>query len=258
MNIDFPFILTIAVLLSGIISLLDILFLTKRRLAKGQAKPGKIVEYSRSFFPVLLLVLVIRSFIVQPFRVPTGSLEPTVMPGDFIAVNQFAYGLRLPVINTKIVSISEPKTGQIAVFRWPIDTSVDFVKRVIGVPGDHIQYKNKVLYINGKEAIQSYVGFGTDYEPAPEGNIPVQQYMEDLNGVKHLININPNAPAIDFDITVPAGEYFMMGDNRDDSADSRAWGYVPERNLIGKGFFIWMNWDSQTHRINWHRIGTVL
>lgn len=256
MNIDFPLILTVAVLLSGFISLLDILFFSKRRLAKGQVKPGKIVEYSRSFFPVLLLVLVIRSFIVQPFRVPTGSLEPTIAPGDFIAVNQFAYGLRLPVTNTKIVNIGEPKTGQVAVFRWPQDTSIDFVKRVIGVPGDHIEYKNKVLYVNGKQATQTYIGPAIDSEP--EGDIPVQQYTEDLNGVKHLININPNAPTIDFDITVPAGEYFMMGDNRDDSADSRMWGYVPEANLIGKGFIVWMNWNSQTHRVNWQRIGTVL
>lgn len=253
---NFPLILTIAVLLTGLGCLLDILFFKKARDKKHKKQP-LWAEYSRSFFPVLLIVLIIRSFIVQPYRVPTGSLEPTVLPGDLVAVNQFAYGLRLPVLNTKIVSIGEPKRGDIVVFRWPVDPSVDFIKRVIGLPGDHVVYKNKVLYVNGEEIKQTAVGTGTDYEPG--NDMPVNQYQEVLNGVKYTININPQVMRNDdFDITVPAGQYFMMGDNRDNSDDSRSWGFVPEQNLIGKGFLVWMSWDSETHHIRWNRIGTVI
>ncbi|NNM58223.1 MAG: signal peptidase I [Legionellales bacterium] len=255
MNVDFPLILTIAVLVTGFIALCDILFFAKKRPAKR--KPNFLIEYSRSLFPVLFIVLVIRSFIVQPFRVPTGSLEPTVMPGDFIAVNQFAYGLRLPVLNTKIIPIGEPKRGDIVVFRWPVDPRIDFVKRVVGLPGDHVVYRDKVLYINEKEATQTLVGQNVDVEPT--GNISVQEYEEDLNGVKHDIFINPNGGEMqDVDVIVPAGHYFMMGDNRDSSADSREWGFVPEENLIGKGFFIWMSWNSENHKVQWKRIGTVI
>jgi signal peptidase I len=255
---DFPLLLTSLVFLTGIIWLTDILFFKKRRLqANPKAVEPKIVEYAHAFFPVLLLVLVVRSFIVQPYRVPTGSLEPTILPGDFVAVNQFAYGLRLPVLNTKIFSIGEPKIGEIAIFRWPVNPKVDFIKRVVGTPGDHVVYQNKVLYINGKMAKLTPKGDAIDYEP--EGDLNVQRYTEDLAGVKHDILINPEGGETgDFDITVPKGYYFMMGDNRDDSADSREWGFVPEENLIGKGFLIWMNWDSETHRIHWHRIGTVI
>lgn len=255
---NFPLLLTIAVFASGIIWLIDILFFKKQRLAKNpQAKEPTLVEYAHSFFPVLLIVLLIRSFLVQPYRVPTGSLEPTVLPGDFLAVNQFAYGLRLPVTNTKFISIGEPKRGEIAVFRWPVDPSVDFIKRVAGVPGDHIVYKDKILYINGQQATQTLIGDATDYEP--EGNIAVREYSENLAGVEHKILINPvGGETDDIDVTIPPGYYFMMGDNRDDSADSRAWGLVPEKNLIGKAFVVWMSWDSQTHRIRWNRIGTVI
>lgn len=255
---NFPLLLTSLVFVSGLIWLIDLLFLKKRRVAKNpRAKEPKLIEYARSFFPVLLLVLVIRSFIVQPYRVPTGSLEPTILPGDLVAVNQFAYGLHLPVINKKIINVGEPKIGDIAVFHWPVNPNVDFIKRVVGVPGDHVIYKDKVLYINGKQAKQTLKGDAIDYEDT--GNLNVKKYVEDLNGVKHGILINPYGGQIgNFDVVVPKGYYFMMGDNRDDSADSRDWGFVPESNLIGKGFLIWMSWDSQKHRIRWKRIGTVL
>lgn len=256
MSMNFPLILTLITLFTGFIALLDVLFFAKQRKQKNIEKPNVIIEYSKSFFPVFLLVLVIRSFIVQPFHVPTGSLEPTVLPGELLAVNQFDYGLRLPVVNTKVVKIGEPKVGDVVVFRWPTDTRIDFVKRVVGVPGDHIVYKDKVLYVNDKEAKQTLMGEGVDIEPT--GNLNVQKYEEDLNGVKHDIFINPQRPGEDFDITVPADTYFMMGDNRDNSNDSRYWGPVPESNLIGKAFFIWMSWDSQTHSIRWKRIGTTL
>lgn len=240
-NIDFPLILTCLVLLTGLVSLLDILFFAHRRKRTG-GKQSLFVEYNRSFFPVLLLVLIIRSFIVQPYRVPTGSLEPTILPGDFIGVSQYAYGLRLPVLKTKIVKIAEPRIGQITLFYWPADPAVVFVKRVIGVPGDHIQYKSKILYINGKKATQRYLGEGYDEEP--EADIPVEKRLEDLNGVKHEILVRAIGGEIDdFDIVVPKGNYFMMGDNRDNSDDSRMWGFVPEENLIGRAFGILISWN---------------
>ncbi len=272
MNINFELILTVAVLITGMIWLLDVLFLASRRKRKVAAAAAAnvseeqlqklgtmslIVEYSRSFFPILLIVLLIRSFLVQPFRVPTGSLEPTVMPGDFIAVNQYAYGLRLPVLHTKALKVGEPKVGDIVVFRWPPNPSIDYVKRVIGVPGDHVVYKNKVLYINGKKAPQTLIGDAFDIEP--QTPVPVLEKQEDLMGVKHMIFVRPNYnESGDFSVVVPKGEYFMMGDNRDNSSDSRFWGFVPEHNIIGKAFLVWMSWDSHDKSVRWKRIGTVI
>lgn len=255
-TIDFPFVLTAVVLLSGFISLLDVLFLARKRRASG-AKQSLLVEYSRSFFPVLLIVLLIRSFIVQPYRVPTGSLEPTVLPGDFIVVNQFAYGLRLPVLNTKIVNVGEPKTGDIALFRYPIDPRIVYVKRVIGVPGDHIVYKNKTLTINGKVIEQKDLGMDLDQEYAMPYAVKVKQEM--LPTVTHKIFVHDEiGTAQDTDVIVPPRHYFMMGDNRDNSDDSRHWGFVPEENLVGKAFATWMSWDSQNNSIRWIRIGKTV
>lgn len=249
---DFPLILTLTVILSGLIVLADVCWLAKKRKAKGQAKASSVIESARSFFPVLLLVLVIRSFIAQPFHVPTGSLEPTVLPGDFVFTNQFIYGLRLPVINTKIVPITEPKRGDIVVLRWPVDPQVDFVKRVIGLPGDHIIYKNKQLIINGIPATLTPIGPAIDEEPGE--NITVMQYQEDLLGVKHDILINPYSQGTgDLDVTVPPNHYFMMGDNRDNSDDSRTWGFVPEANIVGKAEFIIISFNPQTHHFRWDR-----
>ncbi len=257
-HIDFPFILTAFVLLTGLIALADILFFAKKRVGAGQAKMPYIIEFSRSFFPALLLVWIVRSFIIQPYRVPTGSLEPTVLPGDFIAVKQFSYGLRFPVLNTTIAKIGEPQRGDIALFHWPVDTSKLFVKRVIGIPGDHIVYKNKILTINGKEMMQTYVGKAEDIEQ--DGIISqVEQKTENLDGVKHAIFVKPDIfDQLDIDVIVPQHHYFMMGDNRDDSDDSRSWGFVPDSYLVGKAFGIWMSWNSIDHRIRWHRIGKAL
>lgn len=254
--------LTLLVIFTGVIGLIEWIFYHRTRKKEGD-KPGLVIEYACSFFFVLLLVWVIRSYIVQPYRVPTGSLEPTVLPGDFIAVNQFAYGLRFPIFNLKFFNVDEPKTGQIALVYYPLNPDVIFVKRVIGTPGDHIVYKDKVLYINGKEMKQTDVGPSVDVEPAIDGNpeerIIVEVKEEDLNGVKHKILINPNRnPTGDMSTTVPSDMYFMMGDNRDNSDDSRSWGFVPEQNLIGKAFLIWMSWDPIKHRVRWNRIGTVL
>lgn len=257
MNIDFPLILVCLVAISGFIWLVDKLFFEKSRKEAGRKEPWW-VDYSRSFFPIFLAVLLIRSFIIQPFRVPTGSLEPSVQPGDFIAVNQFAYGLRLPVLNTKIKSIGEPKRGDVVVFRYPADPSVDFVKRVIGLPGDHIVYRNRVLYINGEEMPQHYLRDGDGFDP-PNFTANVNIYLEDLQTRKHLIQLNPSRfYATNYDLIVPPKHYFVMGDNRDDSEDSRYWGFLPEENLIGKAFLVWMSWDPKKHWFDFSRIGTRL
>jgi len=259
MTFDFPLILLVLTVFTGVITVVDLVFavFTKRSLKSTSVT----VEYARSFFPVLLLVLLIRSFAFQPYRVPTGSLEPTIMPGDFILVNQYDYGLRLPVWHTKFYKTGEPKVGQIGLFRFPVNPKVTFVKRVIGVPGDHISYINKVLYINGKKQPQVFIKEASD-EEGPF-NIKVKLYEETLNGVKHDILVNPERPTLDFyNIVVPKGEYFMMGDNRDDSEDSRYWGFVPENDFIGKALFVWFSWnshtDSITKKIRWDRIGTSL
>ncbi len=249
---NFALCLVILSLVSGVIYLLDVLFWAKKR-KHGEA-PNRLIEYSRSFFPVFMIVLLLRSFIIEPFRIPSGSLEPTLLVGDFLAVNKFSYGLRLPVWEKKIISISHPKTGEIVVFRWPPDPSYDYIKRVIGVPGDKIAYHNKILTINGVEVKQTFVGYTTDES---SGNA-VAQYRENLNGVEHNLFTRPDVAAVDFKVTVPAGQYFMMGDNRDDSADSRFWGFVDDKYLRGKAFLIWMSWNGKTDMVRWDRIGHLI
>lgn len=249
---NFALILVILTVVSGLIYLLDLLFLSKRR-APGQV-PGKIVEYARSFFPVFFFVLLLRSFLIEPFRIPSGSLEPTLNVGDFVAVNKFAYGLRLPVLEDKVISIGNPKTGDIAVFRWPPDPAYDYIKRVIGVPGDKVAYHNKVLTINGKEMKQTFVEYTIDESSGK----PVAKYSEDLNGVVHDIYIRAEVPAEDFDVVVPEGQYFMMGDNRDDSADSRFWGFTEDSYLRGKAFIVWMSWNSKNYSLRWSKIGRFI
>lgn len=259
MIFDFLNILSLVTIFAGVICLVDIIW---RRIKKEpqdeKAKHPLIIEYARSFFPILLIVLLIRSLLFQPYRVPTGSLEPTVMPGDMILVNQYDYGLRIPIWNKKFVSIGEPKRGQIALFRWPVNPPVTFVKRVIGVPGDHVSYLNKVLYINGKKMSQKFIK--NTLEIGDNGQTwKAKEYEENLDGVKHLIIRRPDRSSQNFkDLVVPKGKYLMMGDNRDDSDDSRSWGFVPMHNFIGRAILIWMSWDSQKHRIRWDRIGDRL
>lgn len=249
---NFALILVVLSAITGLVYLLDILFFKRKR--SPQQQPSKIIEYSRSFFPVFIIVLLLRSFLFEPFRIPSGSLEPTLLVGDFLVVNKFSYGLRLPVIEKKIVPIANPKTGEIAVFRWPPNPSFDYIKRVIGVPGDHVVYHNKVLTINGKKMKQTFVEYTTD----ESSGRAVAQYRENLNGVKHDIFIRPDAEAVDIDVTVPAGNYFMMGDNRDDSADSRFWGFVPDANMRGKAILVWMSWNGKTDMIRWKKLGTII
>lgn len=262
MNFNFELILFYAVVISGVITLFDSLFLAKKRKFAHQAsiqggqdiKLPIIIDYARSFFPVLVIVFLLRSFLYEPFRIPSSSLEPTLLIGDFIVVNKFDYGIRLPVAHKKLFQMSEPQRGDIVVFRWPPNPSLNFIKRIIGVPGDHIQYINKVLFVNGQE-IKQDTGVPATRKDEKGETVDVVLKQEDLLGIKHAIYQNPSQPAYDFkEIIVPTGMYFAMGDNRDDSADSRYWGFVPEKNIVGKAVLIWMSWDSIKDNIRWHRL----
>ncbi|MEE9344730.1 MAG: signal peptidase I [Methylococcales bacterium] len=257
MDYDFSFFLAASTFVTGLIWLLYSLYLKRHPEKQDQPDPI-IVEYAKSFFPVILIVFLLRSFLVEPFRIPSGSMMPTLLVGDFILVNKFKYGIRLPVLNQKIIEIDKPERGDIVVFRYPPNPHVDYIKRLIGVPGDRITYRNKQLYVNGKAIPRSFVatyqgiGGGTNMTGS-------QNHIEDLTGVKHHILRVPQQPGVNRDFVVPAKHFFMMGDNRDNSYDSRFWGMVPEENLVGKAFFIWMNfdWDTAT-KFGFNRVGTVL
>lgn len=257
MNFNFELILFYATLLCGIIALIDILFFAKKRRLT-QKKMPLIFDYARSFFPVLLAVFLLRSFLFEPFRIPSGSLKPTLDIGDFILVNKFEYGIRLPVIHKKIYARGEPKRGDIFVFRWPANPSIDFIKRVVGLPGDRISYIDRVLVVNDQKIPQTFINDGTDHDD--EGNSwKVTLKKEDLLGVEHMIYQSPEKQSVDFhDIVVPEGMYFVMGDNRDESADSRFWGFVPEENIVGKASLVWMSWNSDKHNVRWDRLGKVI
>lgn len=258
-HFDFAVLLALLSLITGIGWLFDKLWLAQRRRAlvgEGVDKPSWPIEFCRSFFPVIFAVLVLRSFIAEPFRIPSGSMIPTLLVGDFILVNKFAYGLRDPVFHHKFVDNGEPKRGDVVVFRWPRDPSTDFIKRIVGLPGDQIAYRDKTLYINGTMAALKADGVYTAPALPPPGT--AYRLEEDLLGAPHHIIVDPNRPADDFEFTVPEGQYFAMGDNRDGSYDSRGWGTVPERNLVGRAFFIWMSWDGANSRPFLSRIGTVI
>lgn len=248
---NFALCLLIAIVVTGIICLIDILWFKKKR--KASQAPNWLIKESYSFFPILVIVLVLRSFLIEPFRIPSSSLEPTLQIGDFVAVNKFIYGIRLPVIEKKILSVSQPKQGDIVVFRWPPNPKFDYIKRVIGVPGDTVSYQNKILSINGKPVTlhASALSFNKD-----DNNI--KEYIEELPGATHHIYQRQNIEPFDFKIKVPNGHYLVMGDNRDDSADSRYWGFVSDEFLRGKAVLIWMSWDSQNYRIRFNRIGKVI
>jgi signal peptidase I len=252
MDINFPLILVCAVAVTGIIVLIDKLFLRAKR--KPETKEPAWVDFSRSFFPVLLLVLVLRSFLLEPFKIPSSSMVPTLQVGDFILVNKYTYGLRLPVINTKILSINEPKRGDVMVFFPPNDKRY-FIKRVIGVPGDEIRYIDRVVYINGEAMKQELIG------ALPPENPAAFLLKEDLGtGVIHLMQkrLTPSDLVLPYGYRVPEGHYFMMGDNRDNSSDSRVWGAVPEDRIVGKAFAVWMHWDTFWSLPKFDRIGKII
>lgn len=258
---DFSVILAIGTLACALIWIIDVLCFKKKRLANA-AQPTdvtepKIVEYAKSFLPILLIVFFLRSFLVEPFRIPSGSMKPTLLTGDFILVNKYTYGLRMPLLGTKFVKKGEPKRGDVMVFRYPKDTSIDFIKRVVALPGDKVTYKDKKLYINDQlmpQDFQEMVLDTNDYGFAQS----LKRFTEKLNSVDHSIYIDENRPDQSVEVTVPEGHYFVMGDNRDNSDDSRKWGMVPDELIIGKAFYVWMSWDTSSKDIRWKRIGKVI
>jgi signal peptidase I len=289
---NFALILFVAMVVTGIIWCLDVFYLAKKRraaadaaLAEYDARTAKLtadgikvdntanraaieaaqlrqptwIEYSGSFFPVIALVFVLRSFLWEPFKIPSSSMVPTLLVGDFILVNKYAYGIRLPIINKKIIQIDDPQRGDVMVFKYPKDLGQDYIKRVVGVPGDKITYENKRLTVNGKPvqytALDEYLD---DQHPVYH-----KQFVEHLTATPHRILNTEGKPGFDlgsvenfphrdacvysydkFTCIVPEGNYFMMGDNRDNSADSRYWGFVPDRNIVGKAVFVWMNFGN--------------
>ncbi len=260
-HFDLELVLVIGTLLTGVIWLIDKYYWRPRREAaddeKGESAEPWYVEYARSFFPVLLVVLVLRSFIVEPFRIPSGSMIPTLMVGDFILVNKYAYGIRLPVVHTKIIDVGEPKRGDVVVFRYPRNPDLDYIKRVIGLPGDHISYRNKRLVINGEVIPKKYLH---PYEARDEYFSEHDEvYLEKLGDVEHkVLNNKSRTRSAGGEYVVPDGHYFVMGDNRDNSNDSRFWGFVPEENLVGRAMVIWMHWNFTRSRVDFERIGTVI
>ncbi len=255
-HLDFATLLTLLTAFTGAVWALDKWTLGPRRRAAlppgTPDKPGAAVDFCRSFFPVILAVLLLRSFLAEPFRIPSGSMIPTLAVGDFILVNKYTYGLRDPVFHRKFLPVGLPQRGDVVVFRYPRDPTKDFIKRVIGVPGDRIVYRNKQLTVNGKTMPQSTDGV---YTSSGSTHGVLFRMEEQLGPVQHRILVNPARPAEDFEFKVPEGRYFMMGDNRDGSDDSRSWGTVPEQNLVGKAFFIWMSWNSERFLPEFSRIG---
>jgi len=283
MSWDFARILFVLLVLTGVVWFADVLVLRKRRRANAQAardalalslsapesaqaqqqaydkalRPAWWVEYGVSFFPVILLVFVLRSFLIEPFRIPSGSMLPTLQDGDLILVNKYTYGIRLPILDRLVVPLGSPQRGDVVVFRYPVEPGIDYIKRVIGLPGDEIIYRNKTLFVNGEQVVQTRV----DDFFEPDQNYYVTRFREQL-GNAHQVLVNKRGlqnlvPITDYPFrencayaanglacTVPAGHYFVMGDNRDNSLDSRFWGFVPDQNIVGRAFFIWMNFSA--------------
>ncbi|MDY0834707.1 MULTISPECIES: signal peptidase I [unclassified Pseudomonas] len=283
MSLNFPLLLVIAVAVCGLLALLDLMFFAPRRRAAIASYQGSVsqpdvavveklnkepmlVEYGKSFFPVLFIVLVLRSFLVEPFQIPSGSMKPTLDVGDFILVNKFSYGIRLPVIDKKVIEIGDPQRGDVMVFRYPSDPNVNYIKRVVGLPGDVIRYtSDKRLFVNGESVAEKLIGS----EPNTLGS--AELYQEKLGAVEHEIRkeMSRYRSPPDNQWTVPAGHYFMMGDNRDNSNDSRYWddpnipkellGMVPDQNIVGKAFAVWMSWPEPklSHLPNFSRVGLI-
>ena len=258
-SLDFALILVVLTTVAGVIWAIDALFFSKARF--GAASRGSevrepvLVEYAKSFFPILLVVLLIRSFLFEPFRIPSGSMMPTLLEGDFIFVNKFAYGLRLPVLNDKFVQIGEPQHGDVVVFRLPSDPSVNYIKRVVGLPGDVVEYDpvKRRVFLNGELVPIELNGHYED-----DANIALGH--EQLGAHNHRVLLTENRPSPGGKYVVPAGHYFMMGDNRDNSQDSRfpQVQFVPEGNLVGRAVGVWMNWQWVNGRPQWpqwNRIG---
>jgi signal peptidase I len=230
----------------------------RHALEEGSLRQPAWLEYTASFFPVIVLVFLLRSFLYEPFRIPSGSMLPTLEIGDLILVNKYEYGVRLPVINRKVIEVGSPQRGDVMVFRFPLNPSQDYIKRVVGLPGDRVEYMNKQLTINGQPVPLAK----TDPFYDAERLAFYSQFIEKLGDVEHRVIVQDQAPAgiaggypnthpgacqysgTGIVCKVPPGHYFMMGDNRDNSEDSRFWGFVPEENIVGRAFFIWMNFGN--------------
>lgn len=252
MHFDFAAALVAATFITGLIWAADVWYFAPRRKARDgeDAREPVIVDYSRSLFPVILIVLLLRSFLAEPFRIPSGSMMPTLMVGDFILVNKYEYGLRLPVLRSRVTEGRAPTRGEVAVFRYPEDERIDFVKRIIGLPGDEVAYREKRLYINGEPVPQEYAG---TFDPYPAG--VVERRTETMDGKEYEILVVPGDAGRALEFSVPEGQYFVLGDNRDNSRDSRSWGMVPEANLVGRAVLVWMSWRPGDGP-EWGRIGT--
>lgn len=293
-RLDFSLVLILVVVVSGLVWAVDHWLVEPRRVrvatAAGQppaAQPLPVtVDYARSFFPVALIVLVVRSFIFEPFRIPSDSMMPTLLDGDFIVVNKYSYGLRLPILGTRLLGGGEPQRGDVVVFRYPPDPAVNYIKRVVGLPGDKVRVVNDQLIINGQP-----VAMDEDAKRYDDGCYHnMRQATETLGAHKHRVLSCRTPDSLLAPVTsscdrqreynyrceepdlagipdgndwpeheVPAGHYLMIGDNRDNSSDGRVWGYVPENYLIGKATRIWFNWDLQrSGGPKWSRIGQAI
>ena len=251
---DFSLLIVVAVVASGAIALVDAAFLRRKRQAAAagaNAKDPAVVEYARSFFPILLIVLLFRSFLFEPFRIPSASMMPGLVDGDFILVNKFDYGLRLPVSNMKVAQIGEPHRGDVVVFRSPADLSINLIKRLVGLPGDRVTVRNNRVSINGVPVRLEPDGIYADGYGFTGSPLALEKFGNDA----HHIMFAQDRFATDFEGTVPAGTYFFMGDNRNDSEDSRfpKVGFVPEKNLVGHAMRIWMNWQVP----GWPRLARI-
>jgi signal peptidase I len=269
--VDFSLILFIFLVVTGLISLgYRLMFegragsvgdsvVTESAGDDGGARQPVLVEYARALFPVILIVFVLRSFIVEPFRIPSGSMLPGLQNGDFILVNKFGYGIRLPVINRKILDIGEPERGDVMVFRFPRDPSLNFIKRVIGLPGDTLTYVDKQLSINGEPVPAEPAGEHAFQQVNMRG-YSARRLKETIDESEHFILIDDRAGrSRNMEVVVPEGHYFVMGDNRDHSNDSRYWRFVPEENVVGEAFFIWFSWKSESGGgVDWGRIGNSI
>lgn len=277
MDLDFALILTVAVLVAGAIWGFDLLLLKPGRQKKAAAAAASfretenispevveqavaremreplLVEYAHSFFPVLFVVWVLRSFLFEPFTIPSGSMLPTLQVGDYILVNKFSYGLRLPVLGTNLVPMGKPERGDVMVFKYPEDTSVNFIKRVVGIPGDHVRVVNGRVWINGAEVER----LKEDFLGAESWEVYYRvRDGESSHLIRHEDGREGASPQVD--VIVPADSYFMLGDNRDNSRDSRFWGFVPDRLIVGKASYIWMHKEPGLHLPTFGRDGKVL
>lgn len=272
MDVIFEFIIVVCLFASAIISLIDILFFAKARKLRVMHEnpnlydlPKKerqellraplLADYARSLFPVFLLVFILRQFIFGLYIVPTGSMLPTIQLDDFLYVNKLAYAVHMPFSTKPLHILGQPARGDIAVFDYPANPNVEYIKTIVGLPGDHITYKDKQLYINGKKLPKKFIQQTIEPDNANLGTTVVDEYQEQIGDTSHHIYQSPKLPAGNFEnLVVPQGKYFAMGDNRDNSDDSRSWGFVPADYLVGKAEMIWFSWDAEQFTVRWHRL----